>query len=306
MLDFETIKKYDFIVLAKIDGFDEVQSEAKAQIGIIDSNDHCPQFSSLPTDHRIILQSTAPKSTIFTIKAVDTDSGINGKVFYRLTGDPGFAIDPESGDLSIAGPLTKGRKHWKLKVVAFDAGWPTSLSTEVEIDVFANAEEAKKKKSGVKSVSDTCSMKNNHAPKFAKLPSNLVIREDADVGAFVTKIDATDADFGVNGILQFWSEDEFFAIDVVTGSVSVKQPLFGLFDRLNAGNEFIDYKLEISATDSAIFTNPKMPSLSTKAVLNIRIHDVNNHSPIFEQVSPPYRDINLIFPISAHLFRHHR
>uniref|UniRef100_A0AC34GFP7 Cadherin domain-containing protein n=1 Tax=Panagrolaimus sp. ES5 TaxID=591445 RepID=A0AC34GFP7_9BILA len=221
---------------------------------------------------------------IFTIKAVDIDSEENGKIFYRLSGDSGFSIDAESGELSIAGALAKGKKHWTLKVIAFDAGSPISLSSEVQIDIFASAEDAKAKKVvSSKKAADTCSLKNNHSPKFSKLPTNLSLKEDAPIGTTVTKIKATDADYGINGIIQFWSEDEFFGIDTYSGIVTIKKPLFELFNHLNNGNEFIDYKMEISATDSAIFVNPKMPSLSTKATVIIRIHDVNNYLPIFEQ-----------------------
>ena len=65
---------------------------------------------------------------VITIRAVDTDIGSNGRVRYSIRRDPldnykTFAIDPESGLITLQRPLDRERqKIYELRVEATDEG----------------------------------------------------------------------------------------------------------------------------------------------------------------------------------------
>ena len=65
-------------------------------------NDNVPQFVSsiavLP-----VAENAATDVTLYSVKALDRDSGDNGRIRYELTVNPNgvFQIHPTSGDLSL-------------------------------------------------------------------------------------------------------------------------------------------------------------------------------------------------------------
>ncbi|KAE9554056.1 hypothetical protein FO519_002752 [Halicephalobus sp. NKZ332] len=283
-LDYETSKSYEFTVIAKLEGFEDVKESFPVKVTVIDSNDNCPDFIKVPENFKVLLPSPKNGTKIFEIKAVDSDSGENGKVFYKLRSSgnlSNFEIDSESGVITVARKLESKTKSWKITVIAFDAGFPVSLASEVELEIFSNSEDLKKS-SKTSKISSSCQIENKHSPKFSKLPEAIVIKEDTPSGTAIGRITATDADYGINGIVQFTTADEYFEVDVFSGEIKVKQVLTDLFDKFNKGQEVVNYQLEVTASDMGGFVNPKSAFLSSKSVIEIRIQDVNNFAPEFE------------------------
>ena len=106
---------------------------------------------------------------------------------------------------------------------------------------------------------------NQYPPVF--LPTNPVsIPEDTGLGTFVVTVNATDGDFGINGVVRYsitgGNIGNAFAIDSVTGDISVAAPL----------NHTIlsSYNLILTATDQAV---SNAMSGTTTQVINIL--DVN-------------------------------
>lgn len=124
---------------------------------------------------------------------------------------------------------------------------------------------------------DSCSMNNENAPKFLDPKSAFEVNEDAQIGHEVGFIEANDLDQGYNGLIGYTTNDNYFGIDLYSGRLFVQKPLFSLLDA--SKKDYLMYEVEITARDQA-FDGPK--SATTK--IQIRINDVNNHSPEFEKV----------------------
>ena len=94
-----------------------------------DFNDNAPEFIFPSSNQTIRVSENATLGTgVITIRAVDTDIGSNGRVRYSIRRDPldnykTFAIDPESGLITLQRPLDRERqKIYELRVEATDEG----------------------------------------------------------------------------------------------------------------------------------------------------------------------------------------
>ena len=112
---------------------------------------------------------------------------------------------------------------------------------------------------------------NNQNPPVFQPTNPVTIPETEDIGNFVVRVTATDADFGINGEVRYsitgGNTGSAFAINPVTGDISVAAAL----------NHTIQpsYSLILTATDQAV--NNPMTDTTTQV---INIMDVNQH-PFF-------------------------
>ncbi|ENN79609.1 hypothetical protein YQE_00314, partial [Dendroctonus ponderosae] len=132
------------------------------------------------------------RSQIAQFTAVDADTGNNARITYRLitqnnsrdVNDYVFGIFPNSGWLYLNGTLDRESKDsYNLVVAAKDNGLPSQTATsQVTIEVLDI---------------------NDNDPLFAEEDYAFKIEENLARGTFVGRIQATDADSGLNSDLRY-------------------------------------------------------------------------------------------------------
>ena len=118
-LDYEKQKTHSLIVEAKDKG--GLSTSTLVNIAVTDVNDNVPEF--LPSVYMAkITRNTALNVPILTVKALDRDYDLKGKLRYTITrgNDDGiFTLGSESGSLYLAKKLVENRTY-RLKISATD------------------------------------------------------------------------------------------------------------------------------------------------------------------------------------------
>lgn len=118
---------------------------------------------------------------------------------------------------------------------------------------------------------------NDNSPHFPSLEIPVDVSESAAVGTRIPLEIAMDEDVGSNSIQTFQiSVNSHFSIDVQTRADGVKYADLVLMKELDRENQAA-YTLELVAMDGG------SPSRSGSAVVNVRVLDFNDNSPVFER-----------------------
>ncbi|XP_056092251.1 protocadherin Fat 1 [Rhinichthys klamathensis goyatoka] len=232
------------------------QKEAEDEFADIHSvNRHAPQFiESTPTV--IEVKEDLPVGTsVALLKAVDSDSGFNGKLLFVISGgdfDSCFTIESDTGWLKVFQQLDRETTDsYTLNITVYDLGLPQKSSSHI-LDV---------------NILDA----NDNSPEFLQREYSVDISEDTAMATDIIQLEAKDKDLAINGIVRysFLTETDKFVIHEETGIVTVN----GLLDR-EANPLFV---LRVAAFDAAI-DEPKMVST---VLLHIHLKDVNDNAPTF-------------------------
>ncbi|CRK90602.1 CLUMA_CG004304, isoform A [Clunio marinus] len=227
-------------------------------------NIHTPEFVNFPTEIKV--NETVPLgTTIGWIKARDRDLGYNGKLVFGISdgdNDSLFRLDLETGELKVIGYLDREKEdEYLLNVTVYDLGFPNqkSISRLLPISVLDE---------------------NDCYPIFEKSIASLHVSESARNGTTIFRFNATDRDKGLNGkvLYSLVTDTKDFSIDRETGVLSISAPL----DREKQDL----YELRIKATDGGekALSDPEFRSLSSEALLQIKIDDFNDNAPQFHLV----------------------
>ncbi|KAI5643563.1 cadherin domain-containing protein [Phthorimaea operculella] len=176
-LDYERRKEY-FLTIQAIDGGAPPLSDlATVNITIEDSNDNAPVFTQASYGARVREDATSG-TRILQVIADDADAGLNGRVTYSIARgdvDTKFAIDPDTGYVSVVRPLDRETTPaYVLEVRARDRGIPS-----LEATALVNIE-----------VVDA----NDNPPLFSQSNYTAVVREDRPLGHTILKFEVDDAD----------------------------------------------------------------------------------------------------------------
>lgn len=176
-LDYERRREYLLTVQAVDGGTPPLSDLATLNISVTDGNDNAPLFSQASYGARV--REDAPAgSRVLQVVADDADSGANGRVTYSIVRgdrDGRFAIDADTGYLSVAAPLDRETAPaYVLEVHARDHGLPT-----LEASALVNIE-----------VVDA----NDNPPLFAQSNYSAVVQEDRPLGHTILKFVVEDAD----------------------------------------------------------------------------------------------------------------
>uniref|UniRef100_H0V535 Dachsous cadherin-related 2 n=1 Tax=Cavia porcellus TaxID=10141 RepID=H0V535_CAVPO len=224
-----------------------------AKVVILDMNDHSPMFLSLPVAY--VREDATVGSSVHHVRAQDPDEGSNGKVTYSIHAgneNKTFVLDESSGLLTTARPLDyEITTQHILTLMALDGGIPARSSSQtMTITVLDVGDEA---------------------PVFKQHLYEASVKENRGPGEFVTRVEATDRDSGINSKLQFeilsGASFGFFKINADTGEVVTATTL----DR-----EVQDiFTLRVLVRDGAV------PSLSCTTTIVCTVEDENDHMPEF-------------------------
>lgn len=103
---------------------------ARVRVLLDDVNDNSPAFPT-PEDTVMLPPNTALGTPIYTLRALDPDSGVNSRVTFTLLagGDGAFTVDPTTGHVRLIGPLgPPGGPAHELELEARDGGSPPRKS----------------------------------------------------------------------------------------------------------------------------------------------------------------------------------
>ncbi|GLH01449.1 Fat-like cadherin-related tumor suppressor homolog [Gryllus bimaculatus] len=249
--------EYVLTVTATDNGKPPMSSECLVTVNVVDANNNAPvfereeYFSPVP-------ESAVKEQRVLRVTATDEgDFGINAEVQYQRLGGNGselFDVARDTGWITVLRPL-RGRllQRLVLRVRAQDRGVPPQHA-DVTVTLVVAGD-------------------NRHAPVFTALSYQVLVPENEPLGATILTVSAADSDQGPNGMVRYaisgGNERGEFAVDAVSGAVTIQQPLD--YDTVP------EYHLNITASDLAF-----EPRAAT-AMLTVTLTDINDNAPAFDQ-----------------------
>ncbi|XP_030641031.1 cadherin EGF LAG seven-pass G-type receptor 3 [Chanos chanos] len=252
-LDFESEREYTLRLRAQDNGRPPLSNNTGiVSVQVTDVNDNPPIFVSTPFQ-ATVLESAPIGHSILHIQAIDTDSGDNARLEYRLTGtgsDTPFVINAATGWVTVSSELDRESvEHYFFGVEARDYGAPPLSATA--------------------SVTITVMDVNDNRPEFLQKEYYVRLNEDAAVGTSVVSVTAVDRD--VNSAVTYQitggNTRNRFAISTAGGAglLSLALPLDYKQERR--------YVLTVTASDR---------TLHDTCQVHINITDANTHRPVFQ------------------------
>ncbi|XP_023854145.1 protocadherin-23 [Salvelinus sp. IW2-2015] len=241
------------------------QTTAEVLVQVLDVNDNVPVFSQ--DFYQVKLPELSPANMlILTVAATDRDSGLNGKLGYRLLSSTlhGFYIHPDNGSVFTNKPLkyVSNGNVIQLLVEARDWGDPVR-STVTSVDIV---------------VLDA----NDHTPLFQHDAYTVSPPEDTPVGTTLLTLWAEDLDWeyentNLDFVIASGNEDRKFCIEV--GAVQTES------QQRTAGSLVLCQLLDRETTEGYILTvivsDRGSPPLNSSAVVAVTVADVNDNVPAF-------------------------
>jgi len=216
-LDREAMEIHYLRVTAEDSSHPPFSATTTVQINVEDLNDFPPTFEQNIYE-TTIKESASIGSAVLTVRATDQDSGANAEIHYSVVNPFGaneaFRIDPKSGIITTRLALDRETvESYNLTIQAVDQGMVTDRKSSIAIVLIRVMDE------------------NDNYPQFSEktytveVPENISWAENPSIAG----IRAVDADTGPNAILRYsligGNNQGHFAIDSLTGDVTVVQPL---------------------------------------------------------------------------------
>ncbi|XP_060885601.1 cadherin EGF LAG seven-pass G-type receptor 1 isoform X2 [Labrus mixtus] len=255
-LDYEMIREYNLRIKAQDGGRPPlINGTGMVVVQVVDVNDNAPMFVSTPFQ-ATVLENVAIGYSVIHIQAIDSDSGDNALLEYRLTGTaPGFpfTVNNSTGWITVSDELDRETtEFYTFGVEARDHGVPAMSSSA--------------------SVSITVLDVNDNVPTFTEKTYALKINEDAVVGSSVLAVTAVDRD--VNSVVTYQISSgntrNRFAITSQSGGglITLALPLDYKQER--------QYVLTVTASDGTRYD-------TTQVFINVT--DANTHRPVFQSAN---------------------
>ncbi|KAI9558984.1 hypothetical protein GHT06_015773 [Daphnia sinensis] len=256
---------YEFTVTAKDKGESPKSGTATVRIYTKNKNDEEPKFSQGVYTPNVD-ENAGPNTLVTTVVASDKD-GDNVRFGFVGGGTRSgqFVIEELTGVIRLhSGGISLDRDKYELNVTAIDDGaccggtGMTHTSTAVVVVFITDVNDNKP-------VFSECS---SYSPK---------IEEGAPNGSPVVRVQATDADKGVNGQVKYSivqqpnQKGTKFTVDEETGEIFTNK----VFDREGDDGKFVS--VTVKATDQGD------PSLEGVCSFTVEITDVNDNPPLFDR-----------------------
>ena len=267
-IDREALGTTPFINLQvqAVDGGNPARRSSKTTISIqiLDKNDNDPVFEK--TDWRVTIQEDFTVMTsVLKVVATDNDAGSNKQLYYYFPDTQNdFIIDPYTGVIYVAAPLSHGKKSsYKMNVVVTDRAVDNPRTSTCTVHITLVKVPGYPKATAV-----------NTAPYFSPPTYVIKVRDDLPVGAFVLLPRAFDKDGtgNNNGKLSFSmlakSSTNPFTINPTSGAITVEK-------KLTPGKKPIEFT--VKAEDGGASQTTATIKIEIKAIAK------NNGPPKFVQ-----------------------
>ncbi|XP_054649081.1 protocadherin Fat 2 isoform X2 [Dunckerocampus dactyliophorus] len=304
--DYESQARYEFDVAAN-----EGEAQTHVVVEITDENDNSPDFKL--TSYRATVDENSPVgSSVLKIEATDKDNEGNGFVTYAIANsDPlPFIIDPFTGVISTSEHLDyELMKRWyHLRVWASDSGEPFSRVSECPVTITINNV-------------------NDNIPLFERVGCNITIPPDLAVGHSIVELSAIDLDElqQLSYVIESGNELQMFAIDSVSGEVTLKQAIPPGANSFNLGVMASDGEHHSEASVVRVTVTSRgdettihcretgiFKQLKDKLIESIKpiwtdteedtfsgTHITNSHSPMFDPGLPSSIDLPENYPLGS-------
>lgn len=263
-LDRETTAAYSLLIEALDGGSPPLRGSMTVNITIQDVNDNQPIFNQ-SRYFATVPENATVGTSVLHVFATDTDAGENGEVEYSINRrqsdrDGMFKIDSKSGLIAVNRPLDFETKEvHELVVVAKDRG-VQPLETTAFVSIRVTDVNDNQPTINVIFLSDDAT------PKISEL---------AQTGEFVARISVNDPD----------SKTEYSNVNV---TLEGGEGHFGLATRDNIIYLVIvalpiDREQRPNYTLSVVATDTGTPPLHASRTFHLRVTDVNDNAPEFEQ-----------------------
>ncbi|MED6273157.1 hypothetical protein CHARACLAT_003815 [Characodon lateralis] len=257
-LDRETKEFYILNITVYDLGTPQTSAWKLLAVNIMDVNDNPPVFDQ-PRYVIRVPENIEEDSVIFTARAVDVDTDLNGNVLYSfLTPSDTFRVDELTGEVIVTGPLDRENSiRHDIWIKASDQArlGPQLFST---INLVVILEDI-----------------NDNPPTFVPKVYHIKVAEDVPLGTLLVWVESVDLDLGSGGLVTYNlknTEGGIFHLDSSTGALTLERELD--FERRPA------YNLTVRAVDHGL---PR--SLSSSCFVEIEVLDVNEnlHKPVFTE-----------------------
>ncbi|KAJ8392025.1 hypothetical protein AAFF_G00083350 [Aldrovandia affinis] len=255
-LNYEDIREYNLRIKAQDGGRPPlINGTGVVVVQVVDVNDNAPMFVSTPFQ-ATVLENVAVGYSVLHVQAIDSDSGDNARLAYRLIDTtPGFpfTINNSTGWIAVAIELDRETtEFYTFGVEARDHGLPMMSSSA--------------------SISITVLDVNDNIPTFTQKVYTLKVNEDAVVGTSVLTVTAVDRD--VNSVVMYQISSgntrNRFAITSQSGGglITLALPLDYKQER--------QYVLTVTASDGTRYDT---------AQVFVNVTDANTHQPVFQSTN---------------------
>ncbi|VDN31146.1 unnamed protein product, partial [Cylicostephanus goldi] len=195
-LDREAVSEYNLVVTATDHGKPPLRAEAIVKVKVLDEDDNAPKFSHL--FHAEVKEDLEIGAPILLISANDPDESVNHTFSIDDEDLTPFTIDKYTGQISLRRRLDREKEaSYRLRVRVSDGTWAVQTGAAINVlDV------------------------NDNAPVFEEVRYVFIVNR-SQVNQTIGKVQATDADEGVNGVVYYRFDKDIrcLSIDVISGDL---------------------------------------------------------------------------------------
>ncbi|XP_060035855.1 protocadherin gamma-B3 isoform X22 [Erinaceus europaeus] len=247
------------LILTAVDGGQPARSgTTHIKVIVADANDNPPVFSQ--DTYRVSVSENLPMgSSVLRVVATDMDEGTNAEITYSFINIGKavrqlFKLNSKTGEVTTAGGLDFEQiESYTIGIEAKDGGRHTA-HCKLQIVILDE---------------------NDNAPEITLDSESKQIQEDAHLGTVVALIKTQDLDSGINGEILCQLNGNFPFKIVQDTKNTYKLMTDGALDRELTQ----EYSLIITATDKG------QPPLSSNRSVSLKIADVNDNTPTFNQAA---------------------
>eukprot|EP00066_Takifugu_rubripes_P011105 XP_003979534.2 PREDICTED: uncharacterized protein LOC101079567 [Takifugu rubripes] len=255
-LDREKQETHTLVLIGSDGGEPRRSGTVRIHITVLDANDNAPVCSQ-PVYKADIKENSAEGTVVTTVKANDADTGANGEVSYSIAhvareAKRLFEVNSVTGEIKVVGKLDfEKSKTYQLNVQASDHGGYTD-TCKVIIQIIDE---------------------NDNIPTIQMMSFTHSISEDSPPGTTIAVVNVDDADSERNGVVKcsINSDVPFKMESSLTGYYSIVTETF--LDRESVP----EYNITITVSDQG------SPPLSNTKNINVKVSDVNDSPPKFDQ-----------------------
>uniref|UniRef100_A0A8P4GNM4 Neural-cadherin n=1 Tax=Dicentrarchus labrax TaxID=13489 RepID=A0A8P4GNM4_DICLA len=243
---------------------------AAVKVDVLDTNDHEPTFRSADAVHITLDDTTALRSVVYRLEAVDADSGNNAELTYiSIPKNGSFYVVPKTGEVLLVDSILGLPSEVKFYVFARDHGWPPLTSKGVVVTIAPQ-------RWATRPAELTGSGRAGRSPRALLDPGTVVslnVSEDASIGSVITTLSPTRFQSAAYELVYPESESSPVTVGRDSGDITITRRL--------------DRETEPSVELTIKIQDKRGPDWYLNKV-KLKITDVNDNIPEWNMKPYPY------------------